>query len=68
MLFYDYFIILFYLNLFLRLRYMLLLYYIVVLFPLSGARYCIVYLFIVLIYVIVNLYVLLLLCIVLFNV
>ena len=42
---------------------MLLLYYMFVLFPLSGASYRSVYLFIVLIYTIVELNVILLLCI-----
>ena len=42
---------------------MVLLYYVLVLVPLSGASYCTVYLFVILIYAIVKLNVLLLLCI-----
>ena len=42
---------------------MLRLYYVLVLFPLSGASYCTVYLFIILIYTIVKLNVIFLLCI-----
>ena len=56
---YYYFVIL--CNLFLC--YVLLFHYMLVLFPLSGASYCTVYLFIILIYTIVKLNVLLLSCI-----
>ena len=42
---------------------MLRLYHVLVLFPLSGASYCTVYLFIILIYTIVKLNVIFLLCI-----
>ena len=42
---------------------MLRLYYVLVLFPLSSASYCTVYLFIILIYTIVKLNVIFLLCI-----
>ena len=45
------------------LRYVLLLYHMLVLFPLSGASSCTVYLFIILIYIIVKSNVLLFLCI-----
>ena len=48
-------------NLFLR--YVLLLYYMLVLFSLSGASYCTVYLFSIPVYTIVRLNILLLLCI-----